>query len=113
MVISGLRISDDALVIRGGKNQTSDIQRGTGTHPAGITGVSVESAEGVSIAELAQTIPHRQIGITTVSEVRKAGGDVVRTAGRSPYHATLTGLTPEQVSKLLTPTVLNPRRERK
>ncbi len=113
MEISSLRIPDDALVVRGGKNQASDIQRGTGTHPAGVTGVSVESAEGVSVTELVQTIPHRQIGITTVAEVRKAGGDVVRTAGRSPHHATLTGLTPEQVSKLLTPTVSNPGRERR
>ncbi|MDE0088846.1 MAG: flavoredoxin [Candidatus Poribacteria bacterium] len=113
MEISGLIIPDDALVIRGGRNQASDIQRGTGTHPAGVTGVSVESAEGVSVTELAQTIPHSQIGITTVAEVRKAGGNVVRTDGRSPYHATLTGLTPEQVSKLLTPTVPNPGRERR
>ena len=51
--------------------------------------------------------------MTTVAEVRKAGGDVIRTTGRSPYYATLTGLTPEQASKLLTPTVLNPGRERK
>lgn len=113
MEISGLRIPDDALVVRGGKNQASDIQQGTGTHPAGVTGVSVVSAEGVSVTELAQTIPHSQIGITTVAEVRQAGGDVVRTTGRSPYHATLTGLTPEQVSKLLTPTVPNPGRERR
>ena len=113
MEISGLRIPDDALVIRGGKNQASDIQRGTRTHPAGITGVSVECAEDIPVVELAKTIPHGQIGKTTVAEVRKAGGDVVRTAGRSPYHATLTGLTPEQVSKLLTPTVLNPEREKR
>ena len=113
MEISALRISDDALVIRGGKNRASDIQRGTDTHPAGVTGVSVESAEGIALVELAKTIPHTQIGITTVAKVRKAGGDVVRTAGRSPYHATLTGLTPEQVSKLLTPTVPNPGRKRR
>lgn len=113
MEIKGLRISDDAFVIRGGKNQVRDIQRGTGTHPAGVIGVSVESAEGVSVAELAQTIPHKQVGITTVAEVRKAGGDVVRTAGRSPYHATLTGLTPDQLSRLLTPIVPNPGRESK
>lgn len=111
MQISISRIPDDALVIRGGKNQTQDIQRGTGRHPAGVTGVSVECAEDVSAAELAQTIPHRQVGMTTVAEVRKAGGDVVRTIGRSPYHATLTGLTPEQVSELLTPTFPNPGRE--
>ena len=113
MEISGLRIPDDAFVVRGGRNQASDIQRGTGRHPAGITGVSVECAEDVPVAELAKTIPHGQIGRTTVAEVRKAGGDVVRTAGRSPYHATLTGLTSEQVSKLLTPTVPNPERERR
>ncbi|MCY4554314.1 MAG: flavoredoxin [Candidatus Poribacteria bacterium] len=111
MRISISRIPDDALVIRGGRNQTRDIQRGTSRHPAGIIGVSVECAEGVPVAELAQTIPHRQVGITTVAEVRKAGGDVARTTGRSPYHATLTGLTPEQVSKLLTPTVPNPGKE--
>jgi len=45
------RILDEALVIRGGRNQPQDIQRGTGTHPVGITGVSVESAEGLSINE--------------------------------------------------------------
>lgn len=113
MEISGSRIPDDAFVIRGGRNQASDIQRGTDTHPAGIIGVSVVSAEGVPVAELAQTIPHRQIGIATVAEVRKAGGDVVQTTGGSPYHATLTGLAPEQVSKLLTPTVPNPGRKRR
>ena len=48
------------------------------------------------------------VGVTTVGEIRKAGGDVVRTSGRSPYHATLTGLIPEEASKLLTPTILNP-----
>ena len=113
MEISSSRIPDDALVIRGGKNQAINIQQGTRTHPAGITGVSVECAEDVPVVELAKTIRHGQIGRTTVAEVRKAGGDVVRTAGRSPYHATLTGLTPEQVSKLLTPTVLNPGREKR
>ena len=104
------RIPDEALVVRGGKNQPRDIQRGTGTHPSGISGVSVESAEDISVAELAKTIPHKQVGVTTAAAIRKVGGDVVRTTGRSPYHATLTGLTPEQASKLLTPTVPNPGR---
>ena len=54
-----------------------------------------------------------QFGMTTVAEVRKTGGDVVRTTGRSPYHETLTGLMPEQVSKLLTPTVTNPGKKQR
>ena len=101
------KIPDDALVVRGGRNRPEDIRRGTGTHPSGVTGVSVESAADVSVVELARAIPHGQIGVTTVGEVRKAG-DVIRTSGRNPYHATLTGLTLERASKLLTPTSPNP-----
>jgi hypothetical protein len=104
-------IPDAAVVVRGGRNRPADILRGIGTHPSGVTGVSVECALGVSVAELAATISHGQIGVTTVGAVRQAGGDVVRTTGRSPYHATLTGLTPEQVSGLLTPTIPNSARE--
>lgn len=104
-------IPDEALAVRGGRNLPADIVRGTGTHPSGVTGVSVECAVGVSVAERAAAIPHGQIGVTTVRAIRQAGGDVIRTTGRSPYHATLTGLTPEQVSGLLTPTIPNPTGE--
>ena len=97
--------------MRGGRNRPADIVRGTATHPSGVTGVSVECAVGLSVAELAVTIPHGQIGVTTVVVVRQLGGDVVRTTGRSSYHATVTGLTPEQISGLLTPTIPNPSRE--
>jgi hypothetical protein len=103
-------IPDDALVVRGGRNRPEDIERGTGVHPSGVAGVSVESAAGATIEELASAIPHGQIGVTTVGKVREAGGDVVRTKGRSPNHATLTGLTPDKASELLTPTIPNPAR---
>jgi hypothetical protein len=75
-----------------------------GTHPSGVTGISVECG----IAELATVIPHRQISLTTVDKIRQAGGDVIRTSGRSLNHATVTGLTPKQISLLLTPTIPNP-----
>ena len=88
--------------MRGGRNLPADIRRGTGTHPSGVTGVSVECAVGLPVAELATAVPHGQIGVTTVRAIRQAGGDVLRTTGRSPYHATLTGLTP---------TISNPARE--
>jgi len=105
------RIPNEALVVRGGRNRPEDIQRGTGTHPSGITGISVECAVGLSVAELAAAIPHRQVGVTTVADVRSLGGDVIRTSGRSPNPSTLTGLTPEQVSLLLTPTIPNPAQQ--
>jgi hypothetical protein len=103
------RIPDEALVIRGGRNRPEDIRRGIGTHPSGITGISVECALGASIEDLAAAIPHGQIGFTTVGKIREAGGDVIRTSGRSPNHATLVGLDPDQISTLLTPTLPKPR----
>ena len=103
-------LPDDAFVVRGGRNRPEDIARAAGTHPQGVTGVSVESAAGRTAAELAAPIPHGQVGVTTVGRVRAAGGDVIPTSGRSPNHATLTGLTPERASELLTPTVPNPAR---
>lgn len=108
---SAQKIPDEALVVRGGRNRPEDIRRGMGTHPCGVTGISVECALGLSVKELAINIPHRQVGVTTVGEVRKTEGDVIRTSGRSPHHATLSGLIPEQISNLLTPTYPNPARE--
>lgn len=104
-------LPDDALVVRGGMNSPEAIQKGYATHPAGVSGVSVHSAGGASVPELAVGIPNGQIGVTTVGQVRAAGGDVIATPGRSPHHATLTGLTPEEMSRLLTPVAPNPARK--
>lgn len=111
MLVIAEPIPDEAVVVRGGRNRPIDIIRGTATHPSGVTGISVECAAGVPVADLATAIPHGQIGVTTVRAVRQMGGDVVRTSGRSLHHATLIGLTPEQTSELLTPTIANPARD--
>ena len=67
------KIPDEALVIRGGRNLPEDIRRGTGTHPSGITGISVECAVGIPLYELAKSIPHGQIGRTKVAKIRQQG----------------------------------------
>jgi hypothetical protein len=103
------RIPDGAILVRGGRNRPDDLRRGTGIHPQGVTGVSVEAAE-LPLDRLAATLPHNQIGVTTVGEILPAGGDVIRTSGSSLHHATLTGLSPEVASQLLTPTIANPAR---
>jgi len=81
------------------------------THPSGVTGASVECVEGLSVKDLAAAIPHNQIGVTTAGAIRAAGGDVVRTSGHSPNHATMTGLSAEEASRLLTPTIANPAKQ--
>ena len=101
--------SDNATVVRGGTNTADLIKKGTGTHPEGIAGVSVECGT-CSVKDLAKPLPHSQIGVTTVGDVRNAGGDVIKTSGKSPNHATMTGLSPEQASDLLRPTIKNPNK---
>ena len=105
------RIPDEALVVRGGRNTPDDLRRGIRLHPSGVTGASVECAAGVSAGELAAALPHGQIGVTTVGTIRAAGGDVVRTTGRSSHHATVVGLSPEDASRVLTPVVPNPAKQ--
>lgn len=105
------RISGEAVVVRGGRNLPDDLRRGARTHPSGHTGVSVECSAGLSVEELAATLPHGQVGVTTVGAIRAAGGDVVQTSGRSANHATVIGVRAEELSGLLTPTVPNPAKK--
>ena len=102
-------LPNEALVVRGGANITPEsITNGTGVHPCGIEGFSAESKAGAILAELATWVPNNQIGVTTVGEVRAAGGEVTPTSGRSPNHATVSGLSPGVASALLSPSQPNP-----
>ena len=106
-------LPDDALVVRGGKCLPENFAEQSGVsveeHRV-IDDVSVNSYPGLSIRELAERgIPHTWIGATTVGEIRKAGGAVTPSPRKkNPYHATLSGLTPEQASRLFQPVTRNP-----
>ena len=113
-------LPDAALVVRGGQNLPAHFAQGSAVTvdaDGGMQDVSVNCAAGVAVQELTAPnratgypgIPHNQLGVTTVGAIRAAGGDVVPTPTRTnPYHATLSGLTPEQASQLFRPTVQNP-----
>ena len=86
---------------------------------AKLQDVSVNSAADKSVQELAAPnletgypgLPHNQVGVTTVGQVRAAGGDIVPSPTEiNPNHATLSGITPQQASALFTPTVKNPNK---
>nr|NYT98718.1 flavoredoxin [Stenotrophomonas sp. SbOxS2] len=106
------RLVNNSLVVRGGSgqgaNSVAGIAKGTGPHPAGPFGFSAESANGASFCQLCSNITHNQVGVTTVGQVRAAGGDVISTRGVSPTHATVVGLEPEAASRLFSPSVSNP-----
>jgi len=70
-------LSNDALICRGGTCTAERFRQGAGVtlDEAGkLHNVSVNSAPGKTLAELTVTIPNKQVGVTTVGEVRAAGG---------------------------------------
>jgi RHS repeat-associated protein len=109
-------LPDDALVCRGGLCTADRFAGGSGVTigPDGtLSGVSVSSAPGKSVQELTVTYPNPQVGVTTVGQVRAAGGNVVPSpTSHNPYHATMYGITPQQAERLFTPTIPNPNRIR-
>jgi len=105
-------IPDDAIVCRGGSCTADRFRNGSGVgidSSGNLQNVSVNSRGGKSLEELTVKIPHNKVGVTTVGDVRKAGGNVIPDPNKgNPFHAILEGITPEQAEKLMTPTVKNP-----
>ena len=102
-------LPDDAIVARGGANITPEsIAAGTGTHPSGVTGFSAECSGGTCLTTVGTQIPNDKMGVTTVGDVRDAGGDVVKTSGRSPHHVTVKNLDPDDAARLLNLSIPNP-----
>ncbi len=102
-VSPGIALPDNALVVRGGL--PDNIAKGTGVvidASGKLQGVSVNSAAGKSVAQLAQGLPQNKVSTTTVGEVRRAGGDVKPTPG--PYnvnHCTMWGITAQKAKEIL------------
>jgi RHS repeat-associated protein len=103
-------LPDNANVVRGGINKVKDVEVGFGPHPEGPVGVSVECGT-CSVEDLSKGLRNNQIGVTTVGKVREVGGDVIKTSGGSPNHATLTGLTPQEISILFQHPIKNPSKQ--
>ena len=95
--------SGEATAVEGMLLNDANVVRG------GIA-TELESANGLTAEELsrARTVPNGQMGITTVGNVRAAGGQVTPTSGASPNHATVSGLSPAKATELLSPAVRNP-----
>src|SRR5438876_1006271 len=76
-----------------------------------LQNVSVNSAPDTTVEELTTTIRNGQVGVTTVDQVREAGGDVVPSArDGNPYHCTMCDITPAQAEQLFIPTIPNPNK---
>ena len=111
-------LSDLDIVVRGGTCTASSFLGGSGVvqdATGRLSGISTQARPGATLAELSQPFPHNQVGVTTVGDIRRAGGTVTLD-GRlnSPNgtmmanHATVDGLTPSQAENLFNPTEKNP-----
>jgi RHS repeat-associated protein len=105
-------LPNSAFVCRGGQCSAQSFSGGSGvTQGAGgaLSGVSTQCKPGAAVEELAAAFKHNQVGVTTVGNIRAAGGQV-RADGWSgnPNHATVDGLTAQQLEQLFRPTVPNP-----
>ena len=63
------RIPDEVLVVRGGRNQPADLERGMARHPSGVTGVSVE--HHATLTGLRPAEARRLLTPTVVNPTRK------------------------------------------
>ena len=109
-------LPDDALVVRGGANGPDNFIEGIGvlTDAAGLLSeVSVQCAPGKTVWELSRPLLNGKTGVTTLQEVRNAGGeaDPAPTRG-NPDYCLLRGLDAATASSLFTPTIPNPHRVR-
>ena len=99
---------------RGGSCTADRFASGSGVSiddAGNLQGVSVNSAPGASLEDLTAGIPHKKVGVSTVGDVRAAGGDVVPSpTPNNPTHATMGGISPEKAEELFTPTGPYPNR---
>ena len=102
----------DANVLRGGTCLACQFENGSGVIVDSnglLSGVSVNSAEGLSIKELSTGIPNGKIGTTTMSQIKKLGGKVEpKPTKNNPFHSILSGITAKQAEKLFNPVIKNP-----
>jgi hypothetical protein len=112
---AGRSIDQPAVyVVRGGLCTAERFRGGSGVtldRVGNLRGVSVQSFSKVTVQALSQRrwVPQNQIGVTTVNAIQQANGNVSAAPTPSnPYHAILSGISPQMAELLFNPTVLNP-----
>lgn len=75
-----------------------------------VTGTTVHSEPGKTVAELAAWTATTSVRVSSVERIRAAGGDVIptRRGPAQPYHATLTGLSLDQLDTVFDPPIPSP-----
>lgn len=72
-----------------------------------VTGTTAHSEPGKTVAELAASTATPQVRVSSVERIRAAGGDVIptRRGPMQPFHATVIGLTLDQLDAVFDPPI--------
>lgn len=81
------RLSDEALVVRGGQSTPGVLAKSVVRYPSGIEGVAAASAGGKGFYDLCRMLPHSIVRSAKVGDIRSRGGDVIPWPGGSPFFA--------------------------
>ncbi|MDP9920979.1 RHS repeat-associated protein [Variovorax boronicumulans] len=105
-------LPSSALVCRGGMCTAEQFATGSGvtrSATGALNGVSTQCKPGASLEELGAGFRNKKMGVSSVEAIESAGGRVTLDGNsRNPNHATVDGLTAQQLERLFTPTRLNP-----
>jgi hypothetical protein len=108
-LVCDLALPDDTILVRAGTSTPERFTHGTGvtTDAKGnLSGVSVGS--GTSTEAAAAGYKNGQLGVSTVGDVRAAGGTVTRMPSiDNPGHCLNSGCSAQTLSDLFTPTIPN------
>lgn len=102
-------VSDATIVCRGGGCTKAAFEAGKGvTKDAAGKLDGISTGIGQTVKEAASNIPHPKVGVTTVGDIKAAGGKVVNDRGN---HANVSGVTAEKAAELFKTVVKNPNKE--
>ncbi|EGI78233.1 hypothetical protein, partial [Hylemonella gracilis] len=105
---AGNDIPDSTIVCRGGSCTADAFKNGRGVTSDAAGNLSgISTGIGDSVASASQNIPHTKVGVTTVGDIRAAGGQVDNDHGN---HANVSGITAEQAADLFKNVVKNPNK---
>jgi RHS repeat-associated protein len=102
-------LSDATVVCRGGSCTKAAFEAGKGVTIDAASGKleGISTGIGKTVQEAASNIPHPKVGVTTVGEIKAAGGKIVNDHGN---HANVSGLTAEKAAEIFKNVEKNPNK---
>ena len=110
-------LADSDLVARGGECDTKRFIEGAEQNNNGVLkGISTQASPNADIETLSKPFKNGKVGVATVGQIEAAGGEIIldgvlnsEKGKKNGNHATINGLTGEELEKIFKPgVIINP-----